>query len=589
MKSFLLKIKDAITLEKIIVRIMMAWILTSLCFFIKSDGNYATPNYAEEINTIMFLCYIILFFMAFCALGLFKVFTWVETFGPTILITVYGILSVQADTNIAYVVGLMVLLAVSIMYAVDKTRVFIEIKKNSVVNILYILAAVLYFVVVGGISIFRHISFYSGTEGLGTMMNIFHSLREGFVSFDWDSIKDSVTYLVDNFSPVYYIFIPVYIIAPNPITLLILQVIMVASGLIPIMLLCKKFGLSKSATVAFGAIFILYPAIACGCYTDLHESCLMVSVLLWLFYFIEKDNYKFVLIMSVVALLVCADSVIYVAFIGLYMMINKRRYIKGLIITVVSIAYYIAMVSILKRFVGDELSAGLSNYIVDGEGSILDVIRNFIVNPGFVIQECFSQDKLQFLLVMFLPLGFLPLFGKKISKLILLLPMIIINLAPNIEEKYSIYHQYAFATSAVLMYMAITNYGEMEEKVKRYLCAVAMCASLVFLPTGALSRISYVWDYFDNRKEYSQLYDDLGKIPKDKSVAASSLFIAHLSDRAEIEEYYYGVEADVIVLDCRNNRYDSRIVNGMVKRGYTIDGQIPGYYIILSRSVNVLE
>lgn len=582
MKSIFTKIKEAVTVEKVIVRIIMAWILTSLCFFIKSDGNYATALYAEEINTIMFFCYIVLFFLAFCALGLFKVFTWVETFGPTILITVYGILSVGSDTDFAYVVGLMVMLAVAILYAINKTRVFIDIKKSSYVNILYIIFTVLYMTVVGGISIFRHLSFNSGTEGLGVMMNVFHSLREGFVSLDWEHIKESVAYLIDNFSPVYYIFLPVYIVAPSPITLLVLQVIMVISGLIPLVLLCRKFELSKTAMVAFGFLYVLYPAISCGCYTDLHESCLIVSVLLWLLYFIEKDNYKFVLIMSAIALLVCADAVIYVAFIGLYMVVNKRRYIKGLVLIVASILYYIAMIILLKKFVGTELSVGLSNYIVDGEGTILDVLRNFMVNPAYVVQECFSEEKLQFIIIMFLPLGFLPLFCKKISKFILFLPMIIINLAPDFPDKYSIYHQYAFGTSAVLIYMAVSNYSELEEKSKRYLCAMAMCAALVFLPTGAWSRVNYVVDYKENSEEYKSLYEDLKEIPEDASVVASPLFIAHLSNRSEIDEYYYGAEADYIVLDCRDNRYDSRIVNGLVKKGYEIKSQHKNHYVILA-------
>ena len=583
MKDIFTKIKNAVTLEKVIVRVIMAWILTSLCFFVKSDGNYATAMYAENINTIMFLCYIVLFFLAFCALGLFKVFTWVETFGPTLLITIYGILSVHADTNFAYVIGLMVMLAISILYAINKTRVFVDFKKNFQVNIIYIVLSILYLLVVGGISIFRHLSFNSGTEGLGTMMNVFHSLREGFVSFDWDYIKGSLEYLVDNFSPVYYIFTPVYVLLPSPITLLVLQVIMVISGLLPLILLCRKFDLSKSAMVAFGLLYVLYPAISCGCYTDLHESCLIVSVLLWLFYFIEKDNYKFVVIMSVMALLVCADAVIYVAFIGLYMMLNKKKYIKGLVLIAAGVSYYVAMVILLKKFVGTELSVGLSNYIVDGEGTILDVIRNFMVNPGYVIQECFSQEKLEFMIIMFLPLGFLPVCCKRISKFILFLPMIIINLAPDFADKYSIYHQYAFGTSAVLIYMAVSNYAETEEKTKRYLCAVAMCASLVFLPTGALSKMDYAIDYVINSEEYGKLYDDLKEIPEEASVAASPLFVAHLSNRDDIREYHYGVEADVIVLDCRNNKYDSRIVDGMVKKGYTITSELNNYYVILEK------
>ena len=95
--------------------------------------------------------------------------------------------------------------------------------------------------------------------------------------------------------------------------------------------------------------------------------------------------------------------------------------------------------------------------------------------------------------------------------------------------------------------------------------------------------MEYVWDYVDNQTEYEQLYEALEEIPEDVSVAASPLSVAHLSDRTEIQEYYYGVEADVIVLDCRNNKYDSRIVNGMTKRGYTIKDELTNYYVILER------
>ena len=59
-----------------------------------------------------------------------------------------------------------------------------------------------------------------------------------------------------------------------------------------------------------------------------------------------------------------------------------------------SIGYYILMVNILKHFGGTEISMGLSNYIDNGDGSIIDVIRNFIVNPGYVLKESFAPEKL---------------------------------------------------------------------------------------------------------------------------------------------------------------------------------------------------
>lgn len=583
MKKFFQSIKEKTTGEKVVVRIIMAWILTCLCFFIKSDGDFANPMYAENINTIMFLCYVLLFFMSFCALGLFKNFRLVEIYGPSTLIVAYGILSVNGDTPISYVVGLMLLLALSLIYGVSKTEEFFEFKKNGPVIILYIVAAIFYVAVAGGISLFRHMSYQSGIEDVGNTMHMFYSLRDGIINLDWSGIKENASYFFDNFSPMYYVFLPVYIILPWFGTLLVLQVIMIVSGLIPLILLCKKFNVRKSATVIFALIYVMYPALSCGCYTGLYENCLLVPALLWMLYFIEQENTKIVAIMAIFALLICEEAVVYVACIGIYLMVNKRKYIGGLVLFAGSIGYYILMVNILKHFGGTEISMGLSNYIDNGDGSIIDVIRNFIVNPGYVLKESFAPEKLAFLMLMLMPLAFLPLASKKISKQVLLLPLLILNLAPDYAAKYSIFDQYAFGSAAIFIYLSVSNYGEMEERTKKYFAAIALCASIVFLPTGAMSDVGYISDYFKNHKQYEQLSEAIRDIPKDSSVAASELFMAHVSAREEVYQYPCDEKTDVIVLDSRNGRYDQRIINGLRKRGYTVKEEVDDFYIILTK------
>ena len=326
MKQFFQKIKDSLTAEKVVVRIIMAWILTSLCFFVKSDGNYTTALYAENINTIMFICYVVLFFVSFCALGMFKVFKWVETYGPSTLIVIYGVMSVDSSTEVAYVVGLMLALAMALVYAIKKTEEFVEFKRNSTVVILYIVAAVFYVVVAGGISLFRHMSYQSGIEDVGNTMHMFYSLRDGIINLDWVGIKENASYFFENFSPMYYVFLPMYILLPWFGTLLVLQVIMIVSGLIPLILLCNKFNVSKSGKVMFALIYVMYPALSCGCYTGLYENCLLVPALLWIFYFIEQGNSKIVAIMSVFTLLICEEAVLYVAAIGIFLRQRPRSW-----------------------------------------------------------------------------------------------------------------------------------------------------------------------------------------------------------------------------------------------------------------------
>lgn len=101
-----------------------------------------------------------------------------------------------------------------------------------------------------------------------------------------------------HFSPIYYLFLPVYIVFPYPVTLNILQVLTLASAIIPVYLLCRKRNLSNGATALFGIIFVLIPALICGTFYDLHENCFLVPMILWLFYFIEKDNLKGMIILQ---------------------------------------------------------------------------------------------------------------------------------------------------------------------------------------------------------------------------------------------------------------------------------------------------
>ena len=581
MKEFFKKVKSELTIEKVVVRIIMAWVLTSLCFFIKSDVDFATPTYADGINTIMFICYVVLFLVAFCALSLFKAFTWVETFGPTILLTIYGIMSVQSETELSYVFGLMVMLAISIIYAVNKTRTFVEIEKKAFVVAIYVVSALFYMGVVGTTCIFRYLSFNNDNEGFAVIVQMFSNMKSDFVAYTSLNTGNNLAYFLTEFSPVYYLFLPFYMIFPSPITLLVLQILTVISGLIPVYLICRHYNLSKSATCAFSIVYALYPALACGCYTDLHESSFFVPLILWTFYFIEKDKLKLIALMCILLLMVHEDSVIYVAVIGIYLMLSGKKYAKGTLVLITGVVYYGTMVILMNQLGDYEISRGFSNYIVNGEGTLLDVIRNFVVNPAYVIQECFSLNKLQFMLFMFLPVGFMPLCSKKISKYVLFIPMVLINLAPDFDEKFSVFYEYAFGIAALLIYLSISNYADMEEKTKKYLCAVAICASIVFLPTGTLSRMEYVVDYSKNHKQYQKLYDAMEEIPEDASVVVSPYFASHLANRKVVYEYPSKRHTDVIVLDCRNDRYDSRVIKGFKKRGYVVLEEVKDFYVIL--------
>lgn len=584
MREFWINFKKSVTLEKMMVRIIMAWLLTAVMFCLKSQYVFNSAAFAAEINIAMYLCFVLLFLIIFCALGYLKVFSWMEAYGPMILVTLYGMITIKTDLELAYLIGLLAFLGISVVYAVNKTKTFADIKKKGTVAIIYVIAAAFYMGIAGTTTVLRYVNYSSPAFDFGIWAQMFHNMRDSFQPVTTVERERLLSHFAVHFSPIYYIYLPIYFIFPYPATLQVLQVITLASGIIPVYLLCRKLNLSKSATAAFGVIFALFPVLATGCYYDLHENCFLVPLLLWLFYFIEKDDIKGIIVMSLLTVLVKEDAPMYIACIGLYVIIGKRKYIKGAIMLMFGVAYFLIVMIFMQRYGLGVMSYRYENYMASDDGGLMDVIRNFISNPAYVLSECFKEKKYQFIIYMLVPLGFIPAATKKVSKFILLLPIIIINLATDYVYQYSIYFQYAFGTLAILTYLAISNYAELSEKARRFMCSLAICAAVIVMPVAGLSKTYYIDSYIYNRENIKILNEVMESIPKDASVSASTFFIAHLSDREELYSYptihEENVAADYLVLDLRYDGLTAADRSFIFMNGYEKVSEVDGLYAL---------
>ena len=55
-------------------------------------------------------------------------------------------------------------------------------------------------------------------------------------------------------------------------------------------------------------IYALFPAISTGCFYDIHENCFLAPLLLWLFYFFEKEKWIPMYISALLVLAVKEDA-----------------------------------------------------------------------------------------------------------------------------------------------------------------------------------------------------------------------------------------------------------------------------------------
>ena len=267
------------TLEKVVVRLVISWLFVNVLMAVKFGSGFVSAKYAAGINFPMFICFVVLIFVSLSILGKFKVFTWIETYSPMLLITIYGYITVKYSSNINYVIGIAVFLAVSIYYAVSKSTKFFDIKRKTTVIIIYAVSALLFILYVGSIAVLRYTLYRNPNYDFGIWTQMFYYMKKCFKPLTTCERQNIglISHFKVHFSPIYYVYLPIYFVFPYPVTLNLLQVFTIISGLVPVMLLCRKKNLSKAATALFGIMFVIFPAIACG--TFYASSDIMVVLL----------------------------------------------------------------------------------------------------------------------------------------------------------------------------------------------------------------------------------------------------------------------------------------------------------------------
>ena len=185
------------------------------------------------------------------------------------------------------------------------------------------------------------------------------------------------------------------------------------------------------------------------------------------------------------------------------------------------------------------------NFICFG-GGLWEAVRNFLQNPGFALTQLTlddgggRQDKLLYLLQLFVPLGLLPFGAKKPSRLLLLLPAVLVNFMTVYVYQYDIGFQYSFGSMAFLLYGSLLNAGELRPETARLTVSFAALACLLFTLQGPLPRLTdYAAYYAKNRTDLEIMETRLASLPEDASVACATTLVPHLARHEILYETYY--------------------------------------------------
>ncbi len=468
--------------------------------------------------------------------------------------------------------------------------------KSHIVKRTVVILGILTLIYLGSLMVLRILLMKPVTFDFGIFVQMFHYLKETLIPYTTCERYELLSHFAVHFSPIYYFILPVYALFPEPVTLLLVQLLALVSGVIPLYLMCRRKRAEALPTLAICVAYLLYPALRGGLFYDFHENKFLAPLLLWLLYFFEEKDKKKrrigVLVFAVLTLMVKEDAALYVMCIGLYHWMSgkkERTHYLGCGLAISSLVYFI-IVYLFMSVMADGGSAITSfgryeNLTVGGFQGVGDIVMNIVKDPAYVVKQLLSETKLAFLLWMFFPLLFLPLVTKSVVRYVLLLPLVAMNLLSFYPYQHNIYFQYAYGSGVLVIYLAYLELSQAKGNRGKFYAIGIMIVSLLMSTSALAEKNTYLKEYVNDYEFLSEMRAAMKKIPEEGSVSASTSLVPLVAERREVYRYQEGDLTDYIAFNLRTaDKYTYELLkDDYISKGYRIFAYIEDKLVILEK------
>ncbi len=538
---------------------------------------------------------------------------------------VVGIFAVLAAVSLraSYSKGLLgvciVLLALLVVYAIrgwdsSPEPVFAPRSGHKACLWVTVGLTVIFFLFVSVWTVSRIYNFSTPTYDFGIFSQMFYHMKESGLPMTTLERDGLMSHFLVHMSPIWYLLLPFYLLAPSPVTLQVLQAAVMSSAVIPLWRIGKDHGLSGVQRMLLCAVLLLYPAFSGGTSYDIHENCFLMPLLLWLFHGIDRKNTCIITISALLTLMVKEDAAVYVAVIALWLMVrtvlhwrkeNKKDLFTAVGLLLVSLLWFFLTTGFLARFGDGVMTYRYQNFMYDGDSSLLTVVLSVLLNPMKALFECMEEEKLYFFLLTMLPLLGLPLLTRRYERYILLIPYILINLMSDYKYQHDVFFQYTFGSAACLLYLTAVNLAELKLDRRRVLAlaAAATVSAACFCMTVIPKALRYPIECIRELDAHRSIRSALSAIPEDAPVTATFTYTTFLSQRETLYDVGHAskehvLQTDYVVLGLDVPEGDFRqyategeedgfenFIKFLEENGYTVLDEVPEELVIYRRDV----
>ncbi len=419
---------------------------------------------------------------------------------------------------------------------------------NNYGQYLAILAVIFYLVTFSFISLWKYYNFYYNALDLAIINQVFYNSSLG--NFFASSIHPP-TYLGDHFTPILFLLLPIYLLSRQPQTLLILQTVFLALCAWPVYLIAKKI-LNKSWAVILVLAWLINPFVQNLNLFEFHFLPIAVFCIFWAFYFYQNKNFLAFLLSCFLALMVREDVALVIFAFGLLAILEKQRPKWFLTPMILSVLYFIFAIKISGLFSQTGQYKFLLYYSWLGN-SWLEIIKNVISHPWWLLPKIFSFGSIFVALALLLPTGYLSVLKPKyllLSALVYLQLVIGVGwqgLSMILFTQYSALLLPGIFLAAIFALEKITTQG-IKNQVINFLLQEKILLTLIVLTAmiyssilmgpllGSFSLIVKNGLVLPQTKIKNEL---LAKIPPQAAVAATYEALTPLSSRPNIASLNY--------------------------------------------------
>jgi len=421
----------------------------------------------------------------------------------------------------------------------------------------------LWFLYLSWAALTRHNTFHSKAWDLAIFAQLIHNFKNG-VFFECN-VRGLSNIFADHFTPIIYVFSPLLYVWNDPSRLLlIIQALFITLGAIPVYLLTFKKSGSRTASIGIACVYLFLPTLQFINLADFHPVVLAIPILLSAWYAWECRKYLLMYVFVFLAMMCQEEIWILIGSMGLFLALFARERKHGIILTILGWGGFIALALwFFPLFRGGEEYFYLHRYAYLGSSSG-EILRNLILHPTLWLGKLFSSRVMMFIILMLLPVAFLPLWRPKY--LLMLLPTLLYSALSNEPLQTSIFVQYAAPYVPFLMVSSVygvisftsryeksqnhpilkANLKEILQSASITVFIIALACNIFFspFPHGYAYQETQLTKEFD----YGAVKETIKLIPVNAKVAAGSKFAVHLI-RKELRLFPDIGGADVVIFD----------------------------------------